>query len=145
MQKTILVADDNPDDVFFFERFLRKNRVVNPIRVVADGIAAIDYLYGLEPFTNRQENPFPKLIFLDINMPRSSGYEVLEWLQAHTEVPAPRVIICTHAFGANQIEKCQALGAHAFLLKSKMEQEFAALFNAYHNIWEFSPTPPPAA
>jgi CheY-like chemotaxis protein len=141
MPKQILIIDDNLDDSQILERFLRKKGVANPVRVLRDGLAAIDYLYGLEPYSNRQLHPFPALVFLDISMPRKTGYDVLEWLNSHLEVPTPKVIICTHAIGHNELEKCYRLGATSFLLKQTMEEQFRNLLTRYPDIWEFGDPP----
>lgn len=138
MPKPILIVDDNADEIELLVHFLRRKGVSNPIHVVRDGLAAIDYLYGLEPHSNRQTSPFPGLIFLDINMPRASGYEVLEWLQAHPEIPAPKLLVWTSAPGENVLKKCSELGANSFLLKSSLETEFGELVRRYPDIWQFA-------
>jgi CheY-like chemotaxis protein len=138
MPNQILIVDDNPEDSELLQRFLRKKGVANPVRVLADGLAAIDYLHGREPYSNRLLNPLPMLVFLDISMPGKNGYDVLEWLKAHSEVSIPYLVIYTQAIGFKELERCYLLGAGSFLLKQTMEEQFRDLVVRYPDVWEFA-------
>jgi CheY-like chemotaxis protein len=138
MPNQILIVDDNSDDSELLQRFLRKKGLANPIRVLPDGSAAINYLHGLEPYSDRLLHPFPALVFLDLSMPGKTGYDVLEWLSADPGIPSPKIIIFTQAIGFQELERCYLLGADSFLLKQTMEEQFRDLLVRYPHIWEFA-------
>lgn len=138
MPKHILIVDDNPEEVELLKLFLSRKGICNPVHVVPDGLLAIDYLYGLEPYFNRRLHPFPGLVFLDINMPRRSGYEVLEWFESHPEIPKPKIVICTNALSPAECQKCHGLGADFILLRSTLQQQLAELLSRYPDIWELA-------
>ena len=63
------------------ERAFRKARINNPVRRSGDGDAAVQYLSGVHPFEDRNANPLPILILLDLKLARRSGFEVLSWIR----------------------------------------------------------------
>jgi CheY-like chemotaxis protein len=65
------------------ERAFRKAELANSLRVVNDGDAAVDYLDGQPPYEDRDQNPTPTLVLLDLKLPRRSGLEVLEWIRGN--------------------------------------------------------------
>src|SRR6059036_3970049 len=80
-RRTVLLVEDNEDDVFIMQTAWRKATVPNPLQVVADGEEAVSYLGGEGQYADRQKYPLPVVIFLDLNMPRKKGFEVLQWLR----------------------------------------------------------------
>ena len=129
----ILVAEDSKDDWLLLQRALTKARVLNPIFSVHDGEETIAYLEGTVPFSDREKFPRPILLLLDLNMPKKSGYDVLEWLQSH---PADKlgVVVLTGANDMGAIKRAYALGAHSFLVKPLTLQDFLNLVNAIKGI-----------
>src|SRR5579859_5713968 len=89
----ILVVEDNPDDVFFLQRALKKAQISNPVQVVVDGQEAIEYLAGTEKYVNRHDFPLPYLVLLDLKLPRFDGFEVLAWMRQQPAVAAIPVVI----------------------------------------------------
>src|SRR5262245_7374180 len=92
---TILVVEDDPNDVLFLKRALKKNGVHNPVCTLPDGEEAIAYLCGVGKYTDRKAHPFPRVIILDLKMPRKSGLEVLEWLKEHPQYRVIPTIVLT--------------------------------------------------
>src|ERR1700747_1286406 len=80
---SILVAEDDPNDVFFFKRAFSNPGIQVPVIFLGNGEEVIDYLEGSPPFDDREANPWTALIILDLTMPRVSGFEVLEWMGKH--------------------------------------------------------------
>ena len=80
-QFRILVVEDNEDDFFLLRRALDKNEISNPVHWVKDGIEAIEYLSGKGKFGDRSQYPVPKVVIVDLKMPRLSGLELLEWIK----------------------------------------------------------------
>src|SRR5437879_4965922 len=92
---TILLAEDNEDDILLMQRAFAKARLANPLRVVHDGDEAIRYLTGEEPYADRHENPFPLMMLLDLHLPKVDGFEVLHWLRDKPELDGLIVVVLT--------------------------------------------------
>src|SRR5690242_1100446 len=82
---TVLLVEDDLNDIFLVQRAFKKAHIANPLQVVTDGEKAIQYLQGRGQYSNRVLYPIPKLIVMDINMPGKSGFEVLEWLKSRKQ------------------------------------------------------------
>src|SRR5689334_4618725 len=91
--KTILLVEDTENDVFFFDRALKRKGIKHPVQVVEDGEAAVDYLSGKGVYADRQKYPFPSVIFLDINLPKRTGHEVLGWYRNEKTLPYIPVVM----------------------------------------------------
>jgi len=96
----ILYVEDEEADAFFMELAFKELKVPNPLKIVADGQLAIEYLTGEGKFADRQAYPLPCLILLDLNLPRMSGHEVLEWIRSTPEFRKLPVVI----FSASSLE-----------------------------------------
>src|SRR5260221_9284886 len=82
---SILLAEDDENDVYFVKRALNWADIHNPIQVERDGQEAIDYLSGAGDYADRKRFPLPKLALLDIKMPRKTGFDVLQWLRSQED------------------------------------------------------------
>src|SRR5437870_10171701 len=78
---TVLLAEDDPDDILLTQIAFEKARLANPLQVVRDGEEAIAYLKGEGHFADRHRFPLPILLLLDLKMPKVNGFQVLEWLR----------------------------------------------------------------
>jgi CheY-like chemotaxis protein len=116
-QPAVLVADDDANDVFFLRRAFQKAGVTCPILDVPDGERAICYLRGSDGFADRNRFPIPSLLFLDLKMPKVSGFEVLEWLQKHHDLAMMKVVVLSSSNLPSDMQKARALGAHDYRVK----------------------------
>ena len=112
---TILLVEDDPNDVFLLERAFRSAAIENTLRIAEDGQKAIDYLAGVEPFANRAEFPIPNLVLLDLKLPYKSGFEVLEWIRTQPAIAATPVVVLSSSSEEKDIQKSLRLGARSFL------------------------------
>jgi len=76
LSKTILLIEDNEDDVFVMERAFKQAGITNPVEVVTDGQQALDYFGGTGKYTDRERYPLPFIVFLDLKLSYASGFEV---------------------------------------------------------------------
>jgi CheY-like chemotaxis protein len=113
----ILVVEDNPDDVMLLQRAFRKANLINPVRVVADGQAAVDYLEGKAPYDDRDEYPLPALVLLDLKLPKRTGHEVLNWIREQPGLRRIPVAMLTSSRESPDINKAYDLGANSYLTK----------------------------
>lgn len=114
---TILLVEDDPNDVLLIKRAFRKANLANPIHVVGDGEAAVAYLAGQAPYTDRERYPLPMLLLLDLKMPRKSGFEVLAWLREQPGLKRLPVVVLTASRETNDINRAYELGANSYLVK----------------------------
>lgn len=113
----ILLVEDNPKDVLLIQRACRKANLDNPLQVVEDGEAAIGYLSGKQPYSDRDRYPLPVLILLDLKLPRKSGTEVLAWLRQQPELKRLPVVVLTSSKEYADINRVYDLGANAYIAK----------------------------
>lgn len=114
---TLLLVEDDPNDILLIQRALAKGNLVNPMRIVRDGEEAIAYLNGQGDFSRRDRFPLPSLILLDLKLPRKSGLEVLEWLRNQPELRRIPVIVLTSSRESADISRAYELGANSYLVK----------------------------
>ena len=127
----ILLVEDNQDDVFFMRRALTAARVVNPLYVVEDGQAAVDYLAGAGKYADRESYPLPAVLFLDLKLPYLSGHEVLAWIRRQKELEALLVIVLTSSNEASDLSRCYALGANSYLVKPPTPDQLQELAKSF--------------
>jgi len=113
----ILVVEDNPDDVMLLQRAFRKANLINPVRVVADGQAAVDYLEGKSPYDDREEYPLPALVLLDLKLPKRTGHEVLTWIRGQPGLKRIPVAMLTSSRESPDVNRAYDLGANSYLTK----------------------------
>jgi CheY-like chemotaxis protein len=130
----ILFIDDNMDDATLTMYALKKGGLTNTIFHVKDGAEALDFMYCKGTFTSRSIHAQPKLILLDLKMPKVSGIEVLEKLKsdfAHKTVP---VVVLTSSKEDPDVKRCYELGANSYIIKPV---ESVAFFNAIKDLGMF--------
>ena len=126
---TVLLAEDEEDDVFLMQRALAKQGTSVRMEVVNDGDEVLRYLSGDGCYADRSTFPLPTLLLLDIKMPRKTGLEVLEWLKGRAGLEdIPAVILTSSLVGAD-IERARALGAKGYLVKEVRSEGLRRLFS----------------
>jgi CheY-like chemotaxis protein len=114
---TILHVEDDPNDMLLFEHACRKAGMVFDLQAVSDGDQAIAYLRGSNGFSDRMKHPIPKLILLDLKMPRVSGFDVLAWLRSDESFRRLPVVVLTSSNHDADIKRAYDLGARSYLVK----------------------------
>jgi len=132
--KPILQVEDDPNDVYFLNRALKKAGVANPIQVAEDGQQAIDYLKGAGKFADREAFPLPCLVLLDLKLPYVMGLEVLKWIRSQ---PLESVVVIIMSASAERADIATAyrLGANAFLTKPSEAGKLESIVKAIKDFW----------
>jgi len=132
---TILVVEDDPNDIFFLQYAFEQAGIKNPLRVVDDGQQAIDYLAGSGKFAERSQYPLPALILLDLKLPVMMGLDVLRWIKEHPEYHTLVVIVMTSSKDPTDIHEAYKLGARSYLVKPLSVQERLEVAKAIKLYW----------
>jgi CheY-like chemotaxis protein len=130
----ILIAEDNEDDIQLVHLALKKSGLTNPVHVCRDGAEVIDYLQGNKPYADRQQYPFPRLLILDLKMPKLNGLEVLRWVRDHPYCAVIPTIILSTSVLKSDIQEAYELGANAYISKPA---EFAKLPLIFKDLFAF--------
>jgi CheY-like chemotaxis protein len=113
----ILLVEDSSDTVLLVQRAFLKANIHHHLAVVGDGDAAIQYLSGSSPYSDRARYPLPDLILLDIKIPNRSGHEVLKWLRQQPDLQRLLVVILSSSKEPADIDRAYTLGANSYLVK----------------------------
>ncbi len=134
-QAVILIGEDRDDDVLLIRHSLKRAHVFNPIQVVGNGEEVIAYLKGEGKFANRDEFPLPTLLLLDLKMPRTDGFQVLQWIRRQTTLKALRVIVLTSSADIRDVNRAYQLGANSFLVKPMDFENFVEMGKFLNDYW----------
>ncbi|HEX7226677.1 MAG TPA: response regulator [Candidatus Binatia bacterium] len=124
--RSILLVEDNQDDLFLMKRALRSARIVNPLIVVETGQDAMDYLSGAGKFADRDSYPIPAAVFIDLKLPLVFGHEVLAWIRRRKEFESLVVIVLTSSNEASDLNRCYSLGANSYVVKPPIAEQLEA-------------------
>ncbi len=120
----ILFVEDSLDDATLTIRALNKSGFTNKLLHVINGAEALDFLYCKGKFADRNPKEFPKLVLLDLKMPKVSGLQVLEKIKADPILRSLPVVMLTSSNEGPDIEKCFALGANSYIVKPVDSDKF---------------------
>jgi CheY-like chemotaxis protein len=130
---SILLAEDNENDITMFRRAVRNARFTNPLAIVHDGDEVIAYLNGDGKYADRRRHPLPGLLLLDLKMPRKNGFEVLQWLREQRQFASLQVVVLSSSDEIRDINRAYELGANSFLVKPMFFSEFVGMLEALHS------------
>jgi two-component system response regulator len=130
----ILLVEDNPQDVELTMRTLKKNHVANRIFVVTDGEEALDFLQCNGQYLNRV-NHLPKVIFLDIKLPKLNGLEVLKAIKMDKNLQSIPVVMLTSSVEDPDIKAAYTLGANSYVVKPVDFGDFSKTINELDMYW----------
>jgi len=128
-QPTILLAEDDDNDIFFMLRALRKAEIDLPFQVVTNGQEALDYLGGAGKFAAREDYPLPALMLLDLKMPFIDGFDVLAWLRSNPALNSLPVVVLTSSPEERDRRKAAELGARAYFIKPPTAESVKEMLN----------------
>lgn len=131
----VLVVEDDDNDILLVEKAFAKAELSNPILAVKDGEQAVAYLLGEGKFADRKQFPLPRLILMDLTMPRMSGLEVLAWLQDHRRFQVIPVVVWTSTQDEEKIRRAYQLGANSVMIKPCQFDEFKKMIRMIGDYW----------
>lgn len=113
----ILIVEDNPNDAELTIRALKKQNLANNIFLVEDGAEALDFIYCQGRYEKRKLSKPPKVVFLDLKLPKVSGLEVLKELKSHPETKKLPVVVVSSSKEDPDIKTAYELGANSYVVK----------------------------
>ena len=116
-QIEILLAEDSPKDAEMTQRALRKHNLGNRLYWVKDGAEALDFLYCRGAYADRDLARPPKLVLLDLKMPRVDGIEVLRHIKADERTRVIPVVVMTSSNEERDVTESYRLGANSYIVK----------------------------
>ncbi len=140
--RTILLAEDNPDDVELTMEALSFHNLANKVVVVNDGAETLNYLFRRGKFSDRiQTNP--AVILLDLKMPKVSGLEVLKIIKTDKNLRAIPVVVLTSSREEKDLIQSYELGVNAYVVKPVNFKEFIEAIKNLGVFWGLLNQPPP--
>lgn len=123
----ILLVDDNPHDVVLIRLAFRRVGIIDTIHLVKDGTEAMRYINGEGAYADRHQFPLPTLVLLDLKMPQTSGFDVLQWIREQPELANVIVVVMSGSKNDQDIDRAYALGANSYLIKPTRFEEMVKM------------------
>jgi len=143
--KFILLVEDNKDDELLMKRALHRNRIMNEVMVVHDGVEAVDFLFATGPHTGRATTDLPQVVLLDLKLPRMDGLEVLSRIRADERTRLLPVVVLTSSKEEEDVVRSYRLGANSYVRKPVDFTQFTEAIKTLGLFWlllnEFPPVP----
>lgn len=133
--QTILLVEDDENDVMFARMALEKAGVASGLQVAEDGAQAIDYVSGQGDFGDRIRHPLPALVLLDLKLPRVMGMDVLKWIRDQRELDMMLVVMLTSSQHRSDIQMACSLGANSYLVKPTNPLDLSEMMELVKRYW----------
>ncbi|HYE30527.1 MAG TPA: response regulator [Methylomirabilota bacterium] len=141
----ILLVEDNEDDIELTMLALKKNRLANTIKVLRDGEEALDYLFCRNQYAGRNPDQRPRVILLDIKLPKVDGLEVLREIKADTSTKCIPVVVMTSSKEQRDMVEGYQLGVNSYIQKPVDFDEFREIIRQLGFYWLVINQLPPSA
>jgi CheY-like chemotaxis protein len=139
---SILLVEDSAEDAELTVRALRRAHLTNPIRVVEDGVEALEILFGPGADDTQDAPRAPRLILLDVKLPKLSGVEVLRLIKADPRTKSIPVVMLTSSREDRDVRECYALGANSYVVKPVESEAFIKAVSQTALYWTLINQPP---
>jgi two-component system response regulator len=131
----ILLVDDNPNDQELTLRALRKYNANLRVHVVHDGVEALEFMFATGRYAQRQPLMHPRVILLDLKLPKIDGLEVLQRLRADPELRATPVVMLTSSREERDVAESYRLGVNSYIVKPVDYDEFTETMKQVGGYW----------
>ena len=139
----ILLVEDSAADQEMTMRTLQKRHVSNRVHIVGDGAEALDFLFGRGKYEGRTPQHAPKVMLLDIKLPKMNGIEVLRAVKGHPEFRSMPVVMLTSSREEPDILECYGLGVNSYIVKPVDFDQFSDAVAGVGLYWLILNEPPP--
>ena len=143
MNRSILLVEDNPDDVKLTLRAFKRNNMLNEIAVARDGVEALDFLFARGAYAGNADKPLPALIILDLKLPKLDGLGVLKAIRGDERTRLIPVVILTSSKEEQDLIRSYSLGVNSYLRKPVDFGEFVEAVRVLGIYWLIVNQPPP--
>jgi two-component system response regulator len=141
----ILLVEDNPEDLALAQRALRKADVSNRIQVARDGAEALEFIFCEGPFASRKIEDTPKVILLDLKLPKVDGLEVLKRIKGDPRTRAIPVVVLTSSQEQSDVVESYQLGVNSYIVKPVNFERFVEAVQQLGMYWLLLNQPPKLA
>ncbi len=131
----ILLVEDSASDAEMTIAALKENNLANKLIHLRDGAAALDFIFAEGEYSDRNIEDQPRVILLDLKMPKVSGIEVLEAIRSDERTKTIPVVILTSSKEDPDIKKCYALGANSYVVKPVEFEAFQKAISGLGLFW----------
>ena len=138
----ILLVEDNPHDLELAKRALRKSNLANRIQVARDGAEALDFIFGEGDHAGRPVEDTPKVILLDLKLPKVDGLEVLRRIKEDPRTKSIPVVMLTSSKEQNDVVESYKLGVNSYIVKPVNFERFAEAVQQLGFYWLLLNEPP---
>lgn len=138
----ILLVEDNPDDIELTIRALRKSNLSNHIAIARDGAEAIDYIFCEGEYADRRIEDTPRLIMLDLKLPKVDGLEVLRRIKTDERTKSIPVVVLTSSQEQSDVIRSYDLGVNSYVVKPVNFESFSEAVQRLGLYWLLLNQPP---
>jgi len=138
----ILLVEDNPTDIELTLRALKKRNLANKVHVVKDGAEALEFIFATGTYAERDINHIPKVILLDLKLPKVDGLEVLRRVKSDERTKVIPVVVLTSSKEERDMVESYKLGANSYITKPVDFDKFAQTVSEMGFYWLLVNQPP---
>ncbi len=131
----ILLVDDNPNDLDLTAHALKRSDEVHCIQTAGDGVEALDFVFCTGRYASRSTTNLPRLILLDLKLPRLDGWDVLQRIKGDPRTMHIPMVVLTSSSDQNDMARCYQLGANSFIIKPVDYDEFLQVARTLATYW----------
>ncbi|MEP7357874.1 MAG: response regulator [Anaerolineales bacterium] len=140
--RPIILVEDDANDVELTLMALAEHNLANPIVVLRDGVAVLDYLYGRGEYAN-SPRANPMVVLLDLKMPKVNGLDVLKQIKSDDDLKLLPVVMLTSSREERDLVASYKLGVNAYVVKPVRFEEFVSAIRGLGIFWALVNEPPP--
>jgi len=131
----ILLVEDDPDDLELALHAIDASPVTDRVKVIRDGAAALDFMFGRGQYARRREADHPRVVLLDLKLPKVDGFSVLEELKSDPQTRQTPVVVLSSSQETADIERCYHLGANSYIVKPVDFEQFTEALQLLEYYW----------